>query len=176
MSSINYDLSQIKAIVFDVDGVLSPAVSPLGADGEPMRCVNTKDGYAIHLACKTGCIVLGIISGGHSEPVRKRFEKMGMKPEDVYMKSSVKKTDLEAFRLRHGLKYEEIAYMGDDIPDLEVMSLCGLPCCPADAVPEVKAACRYISHIEGGMGCARDLIEQVLKVKGAWLSPEAYVW
>lgn len=176
MSTINYDLKKIKALLFDVDGVLSANVIPMSIEGEPMRTVNIKDGYSIHLAAKQG-LLLGIITGGKTEAVRKRFVSLGISTEDIYLGSSVKIHDYRDFCARHGLKDEEILYVGDDIPDLEVMRICGLPCCPKDAAAEVKAISRYISHIEGGYGCGRDIVEQVLKVKGLWMSDEkAFGW
>lgn len=176
MSTINYDLNRIKALVFDVDGVLSANVIPMSTEGEPMRTVNIKDGYSIHLAAKQE-VLLGIISGGKTEAVRKRFLSLGIPAEDIYLGSSVKIHDYRDFRDRHGLCDEEILYVGDDIPDLEVMRTCGLPCCPKDAAPEVKAVARYISYANGGYGCGRDIVEQVLKVKGLWLADEkAFGW
>ncbi len=176
MSTINYDLSKIKALVFDVDGVLSANVIPMSMEGEPMRTVNIKDGYSIHLAIKQAVLV-GIITGGRTEAVRKRFLALGVAAEDIYMGSSVKIHDYKDFRERHGLKDEEILYMGDDIPDMEVMRHCGLPCCPKDAAPEIKAVSRYISYANGGYGCGRDVVEQVLKVKGLWMADEnAFGW
>lgn len=176
MSTINYDLKDIKALLFDVDGVLSANVIPMSTEGEPMRTVNIKDGYSIHLAAKQG-VLLGIITGGNTEAVRKRFLSLGIPAEDIYLGSSVKIHDYRDFRDRHGLRDEEILYVGDDIPDLEVMRTCGLPCCPKDAAAEVKAIARYISHAEGGYGCGRDIVEQVLKVKGLWLADEkAFGW
>lgn len=176
MSTINYDLKKIKALLFDVDGVLSANVIPMSSEGEPLRTVNIKDGYSLHLAAKQG-VLLGIITGGKTEAVRKRFTSLGLAEENIYMGSSVKIKDYYDFRDRHGLADEEILYVGDDIPDLEVMRECGLPCCPKDAVPEVKAIARYISHAEGGYGCGRDIVEQVLKVQGLWLADEkAFGW
>ena len=176
MSTINYDLNKIKALAFDVDGVLSANVIPMSTDGEPLRTVNIKDGYALHLAAKHE-IPLAIITGGRTEAVRRRFLALGIPAENIYMGSSVKIHDYHDFRDRHGLKDEEILYVGDDIPDLEVMCECGLPCCPKDSVPEVKAVARYISYAEGGYGCGRDIVEQVLKVQGLWLADEkAFGW
>ncbi len=176
MSTINYDLKRIKALLFDVDGVLSANVIPMSIEGEPMRTVNIKDGYSIHLACKQG-VRLGIITGGRTEAVRNRFLSLGIPAEDIYLGSSVKIHDYRDFCSRHGLQDEEVLYVGDDIPDLEVMRVCGLPCCPKDAAPEVKAVARYISHAEGGYGCGRDIVEQVLKVQGLWLADEkAFGW
>lgn len=176
MSTIKYDLTKIKALLFDVDGVLSANVIPMSSEGEPLRTVNIKDGYALQLAVKQG-LLAGIITGGRAEAVRRRFLSLGIPAEDIYLGSAVKVNDYDDFRRRHGLQDGEIAYMGDDIPDLQVMRLCGLPCCPRDAAPEVKAASGYISYAAGGYGCGRDLIEQVMKAQGLWLADEnAFGW
>lgn len=173
MSTINYDLKKIKAIAFDVDGVLSADVIPLHTSGEPMRTVNIKDGYAIQLAVKKG-LYIAIITGGRTEAVRKRFAGLGV--QDLYLGSAVKIHDYRDFRDKHGLKDEEILYMGDDIPDMEVMQACGLPCCPKDAAPEVKSIAWYISHAAGGYGCGRDVVEQVMKAQGKWMADDAFGW
>lgn len=176
MSTINYDLKRIKALLFDVDGVLSANVIPMSPEGEPMRTVNIKDGYALHLAAQQG-VLLGIITGGKTEAVRKRFRALGLADENIYMGSAVKINDYMDFRNRHGLSDDEILYVGDDIPDLEVMRRCGLPCCPKDAAPEIKAVSRYISYADGGYGCGRDIVEQFLKVHGLWMADEkAFGW
>lgn len=171
---INYDLKKIKALVFDIDGVLSGETIPMNADGEPMRTVNIKDGYAIQLAVKSG-LVVAIITGGKSDSILKRYEALGVR--DIYMGASVKTLEYGLLTEKYGLKPEEILYMGDDIPDYEVMRLCGLPCCPADAAPEIKEISRYISHRNGGHGCGRDVIEQVLKAQDKWMShSHAFGW
>lgn len=173
MSTINYDLTRIKALAFDVDGVLSADMIPLHPSGEPMRTVNIKDGYAIQLAVKKG-LHIAIITGGRTEAVRIRFAGLGV--TDLYLGSAVKIHDYRTFRDKYGLKDEEILYMGDDIPDVEVMRECGLPCCPKDAAPEVKLVAKYISHEQGGYGCGRDVIEQVLKAHNQWMSTDAFGW
>ncbi|MBQ7941851.1 MAG: HAD-IIIA family hydrolase [Muribaculaceae bacterium] len=167
MSSINYDLTKIKAFAFDVDGVLSPSVIPLHPNGEPMRCVNIKDGYALQLAVKHG-YAIAIITGGRTESVRKRFEGLGIK--DVIMGASVKLSYFNEWMQRSGLNPEEVLYVGDDIPDMEVMLAAGLSVAPADAAPEVKAVAKYISPYNGGYGVGRDVVEQVMKAKGEWLA------
>lgn len=171
---IDYDLKKIRAVVFDVDGVLSMETIPLHPDGDPMRTVNIKDGYALQLAKKKGLRV-AIITGGYTDSVRMRYERLGL--EDVYMRSAVKIKTYDAFLTKYGLTDDEVLYMGDDIPDYEVMQRCGCPCCPADACPEIKAISRYVSHRNGGMGCARDVLEQVMRAQGMWLSDaEAFGW
>ena len=166
---INYDLAKIKAVVFDVDGVLSAETILLYPNGEPMRSANMKDGYALQYAVRSGLIV-AIITGGKTEAVRKRFEGLGI--NDVYLGSSVKIREYESLKNKYGLKDEEILYMGDDIPDYEVMRLCGCPCCPADAAPEIKDVALYISHKKGGFGCGRDVLEQVLRAQGKWMQED----
>lgn len=174
MSRINYDLSKIKAIAFDVDGVLSPSTIPLSESGEPLRMVSIKDGYAIQLAVKCG-LHLAIITGGNTYGVRRRFEGLGM--TDIFMSAANKLPVLQDWMSVHSLSPEEVIYVGDDIPDIPVLKYVGLPCCPADAVPEVKAYCRYISPITGGYGVGRDLIEHVMKARGMWMNDHhAFGW
>ena len=171
---INYDLSKIRAVVFDLDGVLSSETIALGEDGTPLRTVNIKDGYAIQLAMKMGLRV-AIISGCKIEAVRKRYEGLGM--EDIYLGAAVKIKIYEDFIAKYGFKDDEVVFMGDDIPDLEVMRRVGCAVCPKDACPEVKAASCYISDKCGGQGCGRDVLEQVLRAQGKWLKDErAFGW
>ena len=173
MSNINYDLKKIKAFVFDVDGVLSPDTIPLHPTGEPMRVINTKDGYAMQLAAKQG-FQLAIITGGDTDSVRKRFEGLGF--QYIYLKAKYKMEEFNDFLQKTGLTLEEICYVGDDIPDYEIMQTVGLPACPADAVPEIKAISKYISHKKGGKGVGRDIIEQVLKAQDRWMKSDAFKW
>ena len=173
MSNINYDLTKIKGIVFDVDGVLSPDSIPLHPTGEPMRVINTKDGYAMQLAVKQG-LVLGIITGGDTAAVRKRFESLGF--QYVYLRSRNKLTDFLDFLKKTGLSAEEVCFVGDDLPDYETMQKAGLAACPADAAPEIKAIAGYISHKGGGQGVGRDIIEQVLKAQDKWMQSNAFAF
>ena len=171
---INYDLRKIRAIVFDLDGVLSKSTISLGMDGTPLRTVNIKDGYAIQLAVKMG-LNIAIISGCRIDAVRKRYEGLGM--TDVYLGAAVKIKVYEEFLAKHDLKEDEVMFMGDDIPDLEVMRRVGCPVCPKDACNEVKETSIYVSDYEGGCGCGRDVIEQTLKAQGKWLQDErAFGW
>lgn len=173
MSNISYDLKKIKAFVFDVDGVLSANVIPLHPNGDPMRTVNIKDGYALQLAVKKGYIV-GIITGGYTDAVRIRFERLGI--EHIYMRSAEKTADFRDFLQKTGLKPEEVLYAGDDLPDYEVMQQVGLAVAPADAAPEVKRIAGYITLCKGGEGVARDVIEQTMKAQGKWMNAEAFGW
>ena len=171
---INYDLKRIKAIIFDVDGVLSAETITLHPNGEPMRTVNIKDGYAIQLAMKLGLRIV-ILTGGTTESVRLRYERLGV--EDVYMGCAVKVKTYEDFLARYGLSDEEVMYMGDDVPDYEIMQRVGCPVCPADACPDIKAVSLYISDKQGGYGCGRDVIEQVLRAQGKWqMNAKAFGW
>ena len=166
---INYDLQKIRAIVLDVDGVLSAQTITLASDGEPLRTVNIKDGYAIQLACKQE-LRIGIITGGDTQAVRLRYERLGVK--DLYMK-----TAYEDFIEKYGLRDEEVMYMGDDVPDFEVMTRCGCPCCPADACADIKNVSLYVSHYPGGQGCVRDIIEQTMRAQNKWMNTaKAFGW
>ena len=171
---INYDLKKIRAIIFDVDGVLSASTIGMDDEGMPMRTINIKDGYAIQLAQKEG-LRCAIMTGGNAEAIGKRCNYLGV--TDIYQKCAVKIQTYEQFIALYGLCDDEIIYMGDDIPDLQVMQRVGCPCCPADACPEVKAVSVYVSDAKGGYGCARDVIEQVLRAQGKWLSnAHAFGW
>ncbi len=156
---------KIKAFVLDVDGVLTDGSLLLLENGEMARRMNIKDGYALQLAIKKGYHIL-VISGGKSEAVKMRLQKLGV--NEVYMSITDKKDILLQYVQKHSLQWEEVLYMGDDIPDLAVMQLAGLPCCPADAVPEIKSISHYISPVNGGYGCVRDVIEKVLKLNSNW--------
>jgi 3-deoxy-D-manno-octulosonate 8-phosphate phosphatase (KDO 8-P phosphatase) len=171
---INYDLSRIRAIIFDVDGVLSAETITLSAEGEPLRTVNIKDGYAIQLAVKLGLRIV-IMTGGATEAVRLRYSRLGV--QDIYMGCAVKVKTYEEFLAKYGLADEEVMYMGDDIPDLEIMRRVGCPVCPKDACPEVLETSVYVSNRKGGYGCGRDVIEQTMKAQGKWLKDEkAFGW
>ena len=173
MSSINYDLTKIKAFIFDVDGVLSRQTIGLSVDGEPLRTANIRDGYAINLALKNG-YGIAIITGANTESVRMRYDALGVK--HIYLKSGIKITDFVDYIEKTSYKPEEIAYFGDDIPDYHVMCEVGLPVAPADAAPEIKEIAKYISKQNGGEGVARDVIEQVLRVQGCWMTEDAFGW
>lgn len=171
---INYDLKTIRAVIFDVDGVLSRQTIPLHPVDGPMRTVNIKDGYALQHAVKCGLIV-AIISGAKTDSVRKRYEGLGLK--EVILGAAVKIHSYLELCEKYGLKDEEVLYMGDDIPDYEILQKCGLPCCPSDAAPEIKAISQYISPYNGGEGCGRDVLEQVLKAQNKWMhNATAFGW
>lgn len=171
---INYDLTQIKAVIFDVDGVLSRETIVLASDGEPLRTVNIKDGYAIQLAQKKG-VRVAILTGGSTNAIRLRYAGLGV--EDIYMGCAVKIETYKEFLEKYQLKANEVMYVGDDIPDYEVMRLCGCPCCPADACPDIKEISTYVSSRKGGDGVGRDVLEQVLRAQGKWLSDaKAFGW
>lgn len=173
MSRINYDLSKIKAFIFDIDGVLSTEIMTVHPNGEPMRSVNVKDGYALQLAVKQG-YKIAILSGCRVDSVKKRFITLGI--PYIYLASEVKINDFNNFVEQTKLNYDEIVYMGDDIPDYEVMTRVGLPCAPADAAPEIKNISKYISPYNGGKGCVRDVIEQVMKAQNLWMNENAFGW
>ncbi|MEQ9186868.1 MAG: HAD-IIIA family hydrolase [Cryomorphaceae bacterium] len=160
---------RIKAFVFDVDGVLTDGSVVLLPDGQQMRSMQSKDGYALQIAVKKGYRV-AIITGGNSLPVKERLQALGI--TDVYLKSSHKDESMDDFLHSYGLKPEEVMYMGDDIPDLSAMLMIGLPACPADAAPEIKSCSKYISKKRGGEGCVREIIELIMKTQGTWYDHE----
>ena len=170
---IPYDLTKIKAFLFDVDGVLSSDKIPLTDHGDPARTVNIKDGYALQLAVKHGYQV-GIITGAYTENVRLRFERLGV--QHIYMCCTVKIKDYEDFLQKTGLEEESIVFAGDDIPDYEVMRRVGLPVAPATAAPEIKHIAKYISPLSGGDGIAREVIEQTMKAQQLWMTDKAFGW
>jgi len=155
----------VTTFVFDVDGVLTDGSLLILSDGLMARRMNIKDGYALQLAVKKGYHVV-IISGGNSPEVQDRLLKLGVK--QVFMRVENKKKLLEEYMQQNQLAYNEILIMGDDIPDHDVMTIVGLPCCPADAVAEIREIAKYISPVAGGAGCARDVIEKVLKLRNDW--------
>ena len=171
---INYDLKKITTVIFDVDGVLSCSTIPMNGEGLPMRTVNIKDGYAIQLAVKMG-MKLVILTGGKDDAIQKRYSALGMK--DIFMGCAVKIKTYQEYCKTNGISDEEVIYVGDDIPDYEIMKTVGCPCCPADACHDIKAISCYVSPYDGGHGCARDILEQILRAKGQWLSSaKAFGW
>lgn len=164
MSLLN-EFKQVKCFAFDVDGVLTDGSIILLEDGQMARTMNTKDGYALQLAVKKGYPVV-VISGGGNEGVRQRLYKLGI--TDVYIDTKNKQEVLTGYLQKKDILPEDVLYMGDDIPDHDAMKISGLPCCPADAVPEIKKAAKYIASLPGGKGCVREVIEKVLKLNGHW--------
>ncbi len=160
-------LKHITTFVFDVDGVLTDGSILVNTEGEMFRTMNIKDGFALKTAIDEGFNIC-IISGGTNEGVRKRLQGLGVR--DIHLGAHHKIEILSSYFTDNNVSMDQVIYMGDDIPDLEAMKMVGLPCCPQDAVPEIKAISKYISHKKGGKGAVRDVIEQVLKVQGKWVS------
>lgn len=166
--------SRIRAFAFDVDGVLTDGGILADLSGELYRVFDSKDSMAIRMAVMKG-FHMAIITGGRSESIRQRFGSCGIKPEDVYLRSRAKIEDFEDFCRRHGLEPDEVMYFGDDLPDIPVMTACGCGACPSDAVEEVKEIAGIISSKPGGKGCAREIIQMVMKEQGKWeLDVQAY--
>ena len=158
-------LQYITTFIFDVDGVLTDGTVTITTSGDMLRKMNIKDGYALKTAVDKGYNVC-IISGGSNEGVRKRLRGLGI--TDIYLGTHNKIEQLEEYLDIYNINAKHVLYMGDDIPDLQVMQLVGLASCPQDAAPEIKAISKYISHKNGGKGAVRDVIEQVLKVQDKW--------
>jgi len=164
-------LEPVNTFVFDVDGVLTDGTVYLYPGGEMLRAMNIKDGYALQLAIKHGYEVV-IISGGLSDLVKERLEKLGIR--HVFMKTTDKLTVLSEFAAAKATKWNQMLFMGDDLPDAEVMEQPGIvACCPADAAVEIRAISHYISPLNGGYGCVRDIIEKVMRLHGKWQHIEA---
>lgn len=158
-------LKNITTFIFDVDGVLTNAQVLVTGEGELLRSMSVRDGLALKMAIMNGYNVC-IITGGNNLGAKKRLEDLGI--HDIYMERHQKLETFLEYKAKKGLKQEEILYMGDDLPDIPPLRESGLATCPQDAVPEVKAFADYISHINGGNGCVRDVITQVMKVQGKW--------
>ncbi len=171
MAFFKNELKNIRAFVFDVDGVLSKDTSPLNEEGDPVRTANVKDGYAIRGALASGFQV-AIITGGFVERVKLRYQKLGV--EHYYDNVNDKVEFLDDFITKTGIPAENMLYMGDDLVDYKVMKVVGVPTCPVDAVPEIKEISKYISDKKGGEGCARDVIEQVLRAQGKWMDSDSF--
>ena len=173
MSDYKKKLKNIKAFVFDVDGVFTDGKIFVLPDGRQVRNMNVKDGYAVHFAVKKG-FPIAIITGGKCESVRVRFEELGVK--DIYIASHNKTLDFRRFLDKYSLTENDILYMGDDLPDYPVMQIVEIATCPCDAAPEIKKISHYVSHFRSGEGCVRDIIEQTLKVQDKWFDVDAFVW
>jgi 3-deoxy-D-manno-octulosonate 8-phosphate phosphatase (KDO 8-P phosphatase) len=156
---------EVTTFVFDIDGVLTDGTVLLLENGLQARQMHVKDGLALQMAIKNGYKVF-VISGGTSEPVIRRLEYLGI--DEIHLGLKDKLKFFEGMRQQYSLNWNEILYMGDDLPDMPVLEKVGLPCCPKDAVAEVKAIAKYISSIKGGRGCVREVIEKVLKLNGHW--------
>jgi 3-deoxy-D-manno-octulosonate 8-phosphate phosphatase (KDO 8-P phosphatase) len=173
MPEIKKMLHLVKAFAFDVDGVFTNGAVMLHPGGEFIRMMNIKDGFAVQHAIKMG-YPIAIITGGFSKMVRKRFLSLGVR--DIFMKSSNKIVALESFMSRHHLAPADVLYMGDDLPDYEVMKKAGFSACPADAAEEIRQLSHYTSHKNGGEGCVRDIIEQVMRLQGKWMNDFSFIW
>ncbi len=165
MSKIDYDLRLIRAVAFDVDGVLSPATVPMGPDGIPRRMANLRDGFALKTAVEAGFDIC-IITGGNDPAIVARYEGLGIK--DVMMVTGEKLPHLVEWMDRHGLTPDEVAFVGDDVPDLKCMRHVGLAVAPADASVDALEVARYVTDAQGGYGVAREILEQILKVRRQW--------
>ncbi|HOE38224.1 MAG TPA: HAD hydrolase family protein [Bacteroidales bacterium] len=164
-------LKNLETLIFDIDGVLSSSNVLISETGELLRSTNVKDGYILRYAIKKGLRVI-ILSGGTNESVKIRYEALGI--PDVIIKSKRKIDDFAKLKQKYNLDEEKTLYMGDDIPDYELLKTVGLACCPADAADEIKEISLYVSSKKSGEGCVRDITEQVLRAKGLWMDDDAF--
>lgn len=173
MGNYKERLHQITTFVFDYDGVMSDGKIWIIDSETQIRSANAKDGYALHHAIKKGYRV-AIISGGKGETIRQRMSFLGV--SDVFLQVPYKKTKLEEYLSQYNLCREEVLFMGDDIPDFELMKMVGVATCPADAAHEIREVADYVSHIKGGEGCVRDVIEQVMRAQSNWFDDASLHW
>ncbi len=173
MDNYRKELDKINTFIFDIDGVMTDGNVIIASDGEQLRTMNVRDGYALQLAVKKGYRII-IISGGKSTIMAQRFLGLGI--TDVYLGVNNKVEAYQNYINKNNLNSENILYMGDDIPDYEVMSVVGFAACPADAAEEIKSISKYISPNKGGYGCVRDIIEQVMKIHGNWFNKDSFHW
>ena len=173
MANYKEKLKKITTFMFDYDGVMTDGALILQHEGNPLRSANVKDGYVLQLAIKLGYNIV-IISGGFSQSVENRFGALNI--TDVFLGVKDKVVVFNKYIKEHNIDLNQIVYMGDDIPDYKVMKKVGVPVCPADASEEIKDISIYISDKNGGKGCVRDIIEQVLKVQGNWMTDESFQW
>jgi len=164
MNVLQY-FKEITTFIFDVDGVLTDGRVMLLENGLQARQMHVRDGLALQMALQEGYNVV-ILSGGYSDPVLHRMHYLGV--TEVYLATKNKKEFLEKYLPEKNLTWDELLFMGDDLPDIPVLQNAGLPCCPADAISEVKKISKYISPVQGGRGCVRDVIEKVLKLNDHW--------
>jgi 3-deoxy-D-manno-octulosonate 8-phosphate phosphatase (KDO 8-P phosphatase) len=172
---MNYkeNLKNIKTFIFDYDGVISDGKVWVIDENDQIRNSDVKDGYALHHAVKKGYRI-AIISGGKGDSMRLRLNNLGV--TDVFQGVGNKLQIFDEYCAEHNIDPKTVLYMGDDIPDYEVMKKVGIATCPSDAVFEIKSIAHYISHQKGGEGCVRDVIEQVMKVHGHWMDDAAFTW
>lgn len=165
MKNVKEYFNDVDTFIFDIDGVMTPSHILVTTQGELLRPMNVKDGFALKQAIRKGYRVC-IITGGNNEGTRIRFQDLGI--TDIYMGNHFKTEALNDYIQKYNINLEKVLYMGDDIPDVLPMRMVGFPTCPQDAVPEVKKISKYISDRNGGYGCVRDVIEQVMRVQGTW--------
>ena len=163
----------IKAFAFDIDGVLTQGDVLVNEEGQMLRSVNIKDGYALQHAAKQG-YAIAIISGGKSEGMRKRFEGLGI--SHIYLGQEHKEAAFADFLTKTNLTATDVVYMGDDMPDIPLLKQVGLSCCPKDAAVDVKEVCKYISPLNGGEACVRELIERTMKIQNTWFNEDSHSW
>lgn|SRR5690554_4346158 len=173
MENLHAKLKKVSTFIFDIDGVMTDGRIIIMPDGEQLRRMNIKDGYALQYAVKKGYHIV-IISGGKSESVRYRLNGLGISEVHLACKNKVKV--FNEVKEKHQLSSENILYMGDDIPDYKVMKEVGFAVCPQDAAVEIKSISHYISSKNGGEGCVREIVEKVLRLQNKWFDEESHEW
>ena len=165
--SVLEKFSRVKLLAFDLDGVMTDGKLLVMPDGEWVRQMDIKDGFALQHAVKSG-LHIAVITGSSSSAVGKRLKKLGI--QDFFENTASKSSVLLSLIQKYNLQTNEVLFMGDDIPDLDAFKVADCKVCPADAVQEVIAQSDYISPYEGGNGCVRDVIEKVMKTRDLWMN------
>ena len=175
MKKKNYKevLNSIKAFIFDIDGVLTNGKILITSKGDMYREMDTKDGFAIKYALNKG-FKIAIISGGKDKGLKIRLQDLGIK--NIFLGFTDKERPFNDFIKNEDIKPNDILYMGDDIPDIPSLKVVGVSTCPKDSAVEVREVCDYISHINGGKGCVRDVLEQTMRVQNKWINDDSYSW
>ena len=159
------EFKKIKLFAFDIDGVLTDGTIYVFETGEQVRRMSIKDGFALQLAIKKGYHIV-VLSGANSEAAKTRLNKLGI--HAVFLQVEDKKNRLDEYLREQGILWEEVLFMGDDIPDYEAMKHAGISSAPSDAAAVIRQLAKYISPCKGGEGCVRDVIEKVLTLRGDW--------
>lgn len=165
MLNFKQRLNKITTIMFDIDGVITDGKVFVMESGEVLRNLNSKDGYALHLAAQKGYRMC-VISGGNNVGIKHLLARTGI--NDVFINAHDKMAVYETYLMENNIHDEEVMFMGDDLPDHGIMSRVGLAACPNDAAVEIKQICQYVSPYKGGEGCVRDVLEQIMRVQGNW--------
>ena len=170
MANVLAAFKRVTTFIIDLDGVLTDGSLLILENGLYARKLHVKDSFAMQMAVKKGYRV-AVIAGGVADPVKERLLKLGIR--DVEMPVADKTAFIRQYISTHQLDVSEVLYIADDLPDVAALKIAGMPCCPADAAPEVLKIVKYVASLKGGEGCVREVIEKVLKLNDHWTYEES---